>query len=323
MFDKICQNLNLGNLTNVVEVNGGLTNKIYKMVTDKGIFAIKIINEGNIKHNSNLLKKIEYSEIIANEALKNGVNAVCAIKFNNKYIQKYEDQYILIYHWCNGKVLLTKELTLEHVKKAAQQLAILHRIKVQQNQKLNKYPKINFRKYYDLLKDNDEDWSKSFRDNIDYLCNLYDIVYDNYIKLSNHIAYVHKDLNRKNILWHNEEINIIDWETANIDNPIIDFFNSAWFLTDDVLPDKYYTFAQAYLEITSFNDDINCAAYASIIEECNWLEFSLKRALKIHSQSTYEIKLGMNSISSSLKEIINYYETVPKMLQIIKQVLSE
>lgn len=321
LFNKICDEFKSGELKEYIEIIGGLTNKMYKLITDDSIYAVKILNSDNLLNNPNLYSKIEKSEEIANLALNNNINSVCAIKYNNKYIQNIDDNYILIYKWCNGEILKTKELTLEHVKLLAIELAKLHSIKVNdKNVDIIKYNKIDYMKYYELIKDNKEEWSQLFRERINYLIQLYDKVYDSYLKLSNQYSYVHKDFNRKNVLWNKDIPYIIDWETSTIDNPSIDFFNSAWFLTDDVQVDKYEVFASEYFNIMKLNDDINISTYASIIEECNWLEFSLKRALSIQSNNIDEIKLGKDSIKSSLTEILNYYDKIPLMLEIINKI---
>lgn len=318
-FKVICQELNLGELIEESSiVVGGLTNKIYKVATDKATYAFKIINNDNIKNNPNLLKNIELSEVIANVAKDNGINAVSALKFNGTYIQSTNGLYLLVYQWINGKILLTKEITLNHLIIVANSLAKLHKIKVEGNRV--KYLKINYKHYFDLLSTNEEEWSIFFKDNFDELNRIYDIVYDNYDKLSNQVSYVHKDLNRKNIMWSNDIPYIIDWETVTIGNPSLDFFNSSWFLTADVDIDKYYTFAKEYLSIMNLKDNVENSAYAAIIDECNWLEFSLKRALGIHSNNKEEIDLGKNSIKSSLTEILNYHKEVPLMLDIINEI---
>ena len=320
LFNKICNKYNLGNYKDYKEITGGLTNKMYKLITDSGEFAIKVINQDNLLNNPNLYNKIEKSEEIANIAFNNNINSVCAIKYNDKYIQEIDGNNILIYKWCNGIILKTCELTLEHVRLLAKELAKLHSIKVSDKVDIIKYNKIDYRKYYKLLKDNNEEWSLLFREKIDDLVKLYDKVYDSYLKLSNQISYVHKDFNRRNVLWNNNIPYIIDWETATIDNPSIDFFNSAWFLTNDVQKDKYDVFASEYFSIMKLEDSINISTYASIIEECNWLEFSLKRALSMHSNDIEEIKLGKNSINGSLTEILNYYDKIPLMIEIINKI---
>lgn len=319
LFNEICNKFKLGTLDEYIEIIGGLTNKLYKITTKSNEYAIKILNPDNLINNPNLINKIEKSEKIASIAVLNGINAINAYQFNNNYIQEINGNYILIYKWCNGNILKTQELTLEHVKLMARELAKLHSIKVKEEYKAIKYNKIDYYKYYELLKDNEEDWSLLFREKINDLIKLYDKVYNNYLKLSNQLSYVHKDFNRKNVLWENNIPYIIDWETATIDNPSIDFFNSAWFLTNDVQIDKYEIFINEYFSIMNLDDDINYSSYAAIIEECNWLEFSLKRALSIITNNIDEIELGKNSIKSSLTEILNYYEKIPLMTTLIKK----
>lgn len=323
MFENICGKLNLGKYVNHEQLSGGITNEVYKLTTNISTYIVKIINSDNIKNNNNLLNKIELSEYIAELAQKNGVNSVPALKYNNKYIQKIDNKYILIYNYLEGKVLLTKEITLDNVKQLAIQLAKLHSIKINKYANAIKYEKNNYSKYYNLLENNNEQWAIFYKNNYKKLQEIYENVYKNYLNLSNQQSYIHKDYNRKNVLWQNNIPNIIDWETATIGNPSIDFFNSAWFLTADVNIDKYTTFCKEYFNIFELQDDINVSAHASIIEECNWLEYSLKRALAINSKNEKEIEIGKKSIIPSLTEIINYYEKIPLMIEIIDKVKKE
>lgn len=318
-FETVCQKLSLGELLeNPIKLTGGITNKMYKIVTDKNKYAIKILNDDKINKNPDILHKIETSELIAELAAKNNINAINALKFNNKYIQNIDNKYILIFKWVEGQVLLTKEINLQHVEKIAKQLSKLHSIKITENiDTENINSKINFEKYLKLTYEINSDWAKYFQDNYQKINEIYEIVYFHYNKLSKQKAYVHKDLNRKNIIWKDDNPYIIDWETAKIGNPSIDFFNSAWFLTADVNPDKFSVFAKTYLQNMKLEDDLTNSAHAAIIEECNWLEFSLKRALAIHSSDKEEIQIGIDSIKSSITEIINYYEKIPLMLEII------
>lgn len=316
-FEKICNNLSLGNIIeNVEKINGGITNQMYKVQTTKGKFAIKIINKHRIQKSKNILKNIEFSEQIATIANLNNINSIPAIRFNNKYVQNIDDEYILVYKWYDGKILLTKEIDIEKVKIIANMLAKLHKIVPKSDIKSEKYTKIDYNIYYQKLKNTNDYWSRDFIEKFNILNEIYDKVYYNYSKLSDEKSYIHKDLNRKNIMWNSSTPYIIDWETATIGNPSIDFFNSAWFLTADADEEKYKAFANSYFETNKFKDNINISAYSAIIEECNWLEFSLKRALAIQSNDVDEINLGKNSINDSLTEIVNYYKKIPMMIKI-------
>lgn len=320
-LQNVCMKLDLGDLVEfTLNIGGGITNKIHKISTLKGDFAIKVINKSNIEKNKELLANIERSEEIASIALANRVNAIPANMIHNKYVQYVDNENILVYNWCEGKILLTKEINLKHVQKIAKQLNILHNIEVKHKINISKYEKINFKKYYELLKNNDANWCNTFVENFEHFEQIYTHIYSCYEKINVFNSYVHKDLNRKNIMWNENLPYIIDWETATVGNRYLDFFNSAWFLTADVDEKKYTAFCKEYFCNNIIPEDIENLAYAAIIDECNWLEYSLKRALKIQSNDEYEINLGKESVYPSLNEIINYYDKVPLMLKIIRSI---
>ena len=308
LFKSITKLYKLGDIIdNPIKLSGGITNKVYKIKTTLGIYIVKVLSKDTIDY-------IEKSEEIASIAYKNNINALTAIKLEN-YVNRVGENNIIVYPYYNGVIHLTKELTLEHIKLLANNLAQLHSIKINDsNIKIKKYDKNDFKELYNLSLNNNDSRFNLFKENIDTLLTIYDEVYNNYLKLSNQLSYVHKDFNRKNVLWNNMDFKIIDWETATIDNPSIDFFNSLWFLTNDFEEDKLKVFIKEYFNIMKLEDNLEISIKAAIIEECNWLAFSLKRALKIITNDEYEIKLGLDSIESSLKEIINYYNKIEYVL---------
>lgn len=314
-FNNIVKLYKLGDMIGKVEkIDGGITNKVYKLNTTLGTYIVKVLSKDTIDY-------IEKSEEIAFLASQNGINALTAIKLDT-YVNKVDNNNIIVYPYYNGIIHLTKELTLEHVKLLANSLAKLHKIEVKENNYINKkYEKNDFKKLYELCIDNDDDRLNFFKENIDKLLNIYDEVYNSYISLSNQISYVHKDFNRKNVLWNNMNFKIIDWETATIDNPSIDFFNSAWFLTNDFDKEKFKIFIKEYFSIMKLEDNFETSIKASIIEECNWLAYSLKRALKLITNDEYEVNLGLNSIKSSLTEILNYYNKIYYAINILNNAL--
>lgn len=309
LFNEVVKKYDIGNLIKEpIQLTGGITNRVFKLDTDKSNYILKILSTKNIN-------KYELSEGIASIAANNNINALCAIKYDNKYVNTINNTNVVLYPYYEGNVLLTKDLTLKHVEVLGKELAKLHKLQIPSNIDITKYEKHDFNYLNSQLDSND--WNKLFKDNINNIITIYDKVYDSYSKLSNNYSYVHKDFNRKNVLWNNEEFKIIDWETSCIDNPSIDFFNSAWFLSNDIEEAKFNTFIDAYFSINTLPDDYNIGVYAALIEECNWLAFSIKRALGKISNEGYEIELGMDSINSSTKEIINYYNKIDLMLKLL------
>lgn len=318
-FNKITEIYNLGEQINSpIQMDGGITNKVYKIQTTKGKYIIKLLY-------TKKYEDIENSERICEIAKSNGINAIGAIKLNNKFVNEIDGKKLLVYPYYDGKILKTKEITINQVKIIAAELAKLHSIDVEStiskliNKDVKKYSKIDFVKYYNLLANSSEPCYALLKENIDKLVKIYEKVYIAYSKLSNQISYIHRDYNRKNILWkNNDELAIIDWETATVGNPSIDFFKSSWFMTADVEENKFLAFKEEYFKTMELKDDAETGALAGLIEECNWLEFSLKRALKIGNAITLEeMLLGRESIASSVTEILNYYDKIELMMKFI------
>lgn len=313
LFKKVIEIYSLGSLNSVpVQNTIGITNKVFELETENGKYILKILSNKD-------LNKINISEKISSIANNNNVPSIPAIKINDNFINNIDGFNVIVYPYYDGKILLSRELTLEHIKLLSNSLARLHSINVLDNKLYKKYEKEDLYSLYQLTLNSNESFYDLFKENINLLINIYDKVYDSYSRLSNQRAYVHKDFNRKNVLWKDYDYKIIDWETASIDNPSIDFFNSAWFLTDDIKEDKFITFVKEYFSVMKLEDDYNISVYAALIEECNWLAFSLKRSLKLITNNGYEIKLGEDSIKSSVTEIINYYNKIPLMLKLLDE----
>lgn len=325
LINQISKDFRLGEMVEGIQkIDGGLTNKIYKLTTNKDNYIIKFLNPKNVRDRQ-MLDLIESSEEISSQVRKNGVKSLPAMKFNNKFIQNYKDIYFLIYKYYDGKVILSKEINIEKCRILGEELGKIHNTPIDKtnickDDRLYYSNKIDFDLYANKIKKIDRTESKIFLENLNQIKSIYEDVYKKYMNISAQNTYTHKDLNRKNILWKDDlEFIIIDWENARYSNPSLDFFNSAWFLTDDIKEEKYAAFAKGYFSKFKFQDNIETSAYAALIDEIIWLEFSLKRALKIISQDNDEIELGFSEIPSTIKEIENYYIKIPLMIQICKK----
>ena len=89
-------------------------------------------------------------------------------------------------------------------------------------------------------------------------------------------------------------------------------------MTGDIQRDKFVAFKEEYFKIMKLDDDYKKGALSGLIEECNWLEFSLRRAINLENKFTSEeVLLGKDSISSSIKEILNCYDKIDLMMELL------
>ena len=109
-FEKLVSNLKLGNLTEEPSrVSGGLTHKMYKLVTDKSKYIVKLLNPNIMKRPTalgNFEKADGYEELFK----ENNIDAIYSIKFNDKKMQLQAGQYFYVYDWYDGKILKDNEI---------------------------------------------------------------------------------------------------------------------------------------------------------------------------------------------------------------------
>ena len=128
LIQDLINKLKLGDIIDEpARVMGGLLNRMYKVSTTKGVYAIKHLNpevmkRENAKHNHILAEKI------ANIAKNNDINCLPAKIFNGSSLQELKGNYFFIYDWYNGKPVQEDNIKIEEVIKVASLLAKLHNI---------------------------------------------------------------------------------------------------------------------------------------------------------------------------------------------------
>ena len=115
-IEKLVTKTNIGTcIKGINKVSGGLSHRMYKVVTDKGIYAIKKLNPGVMKRKEAFSNFI-FSEKVAEIAKHNKITVIGAIKVNNDIITKIDNSYYMIFEWLDGRILKANEITENIVK---------------------------------------------------------------------------------------------------------------------------------------------------------------------------------------------------------------
>lgn len=221
-LEGFCKEYQLGNVKEVEKITGGLLHKMWKVQTEQGLYAIKILNP-EIMTREDAYNNFTKSEEISSLAQENGIQVSNAIRLKENYLNKFEELYYMVFPYIDGKPLSDEEITIEHCRKIAQVLAKIHALdtsKVKLEKKIEKYQRLypwdqyienknfikmpykdlyleNYKKYNSILKRANERFNESNK--IQTLC--------------------HRDMDQKNVLWDGETPIIIDWESAGLMNP--------------------------------------------------------------------------------------------------------
>ena len=146
-FNKMVNQLDLENiLEEPIKVTGGLTHRMFKVVTSKGRYIVKLLNP-NIMKRSTAMENFNSADNFEEILKENNISAVYALKFNDKKMQEIDGQYFYVYEWFDGKSLKDNEITKYHCEKIGKVLAKIHNIDLKYEEKSPKEKHIDFQYY--------------------------------------------------------------------------------------------------------------------------------------------------------------------------------
>lgn len=328
--EKLIKEENLGTMVKSADkVTGGLSHRMYKVVTDTGMYAVKELNSGVMKRQE-AYSNFVFSEKVTDIAKENGITAIGAIKVkNNDIMRKINDRYFMVFEWLEGKILKAEEITEKHCEIIGETLAKIHNIdfsRIEDNERKNmNMEQFDWNKYLKLAKKENKAYIDTFEQNIDLLYKLNKKTNGAIRYASDNLIISHTDLDRKNVIWQEYKPFIIDWEASSYINPTIELIQVAWYWSGgDVYELDYNKFkivVNSYKKCAKKEIDKNVEKliYADIYGGLGWLNYNFKRSLCIENNyKKDEIELAENEIEQSIQEIKYNVSQMDKMIEILK-----
>ena len=319
-FENIVLKYHLGNLIEEPSrVVGGLTHKMYKLVTDKGIYVIKLLNPNIMKRPtalSNFEKANKYEKMLED----NHIPAIYALEFNGQKLQIEEGQYFYIFNWYDGKSLKDAEIKKEHCEKIGKILAEIHNITVKEDYWEEDLKDIDWNYYLNIAKAKESPIYDMLSDKIDLLNKSMKQGNEVANKLPNYITVCHNDLDSKNVMWINDEFKIIDLECLDYANPYLDLFTLAlcWsgYETCNINFELFNTFINSYFELSKIDRNIDWSIlYYANNDRLKWLEYNIKRSLMLETDSKEEQELGIKEVKETIEHVVYYDQIKDKLLE--------
>ncbi len=313
-FEKLTNELKLGNIIEgSSRVADGLTHRMFKICTDKGKYAVKLLNP-NIMKRPTAIENFNHAEEIEEILKEKCICAIYSIKFNNKKMQEIDGQYFYVYEWFNGKSLKNEEITKYHCEEMGKLLAKIHNIDLKNEDQIAKEINIDFEYYLNLAKEKKSPIYELIYDKLDVLKNSMNkgnIELHNLPKVK---AICHNDLVSKNVLWLNDEYKIIDLECLGYSNPYLELYELAlcWsnYESCNINFELFNTFFKSYFDSTDLDVDIDWDCVCSVNKgRLEWLEFNIKRSLMIECDTKEEQEIGIKEVREIIEHIV-YHEKV-------------
>ena len=317
-FNKIVNELNLGSIIEESSrVSGGLTHRMFKVVTTNGKYIIKLLNPSIMKRPTalpNFNRADSYEEILKN----NDISAIYSLKINDKKLQCIDGQYLYVYEWYDGRTLIDDEITKSHCEKIGSVLAKIHNIDLKEENYIGTEKHIDWNFYIEKCREENIELYNLLYDKIGLLNESMNKGNDAIKNIPNVVALCHNDMDSKNVMWIDDEYKLIDLECLDYSNPYLELFELAlcWsgYEKSNIDFDLFKAFINSYIENTDLNMNINWEnIYYSNNGRLEWLEYNLKRALLIECSSDEEQKIGIKEVKETIDHIV-YYDKVKQSI---------
>lgn len=328
VFKKLCNESHLGEIVGFpLSISGGLLHKMYAIETDKGKYAIKILNP-QIMIRPDALNNYINSERIANLASKK-VPAIPAKRINGDIILKIDNHFYMIFDWIEGKTLKGNTINSIHSEKIGSLLAEIHRTDFSElniKEDLGDIEQsIEWQNYIQKGQKSNAEWVELLLEIVDSLYEWTSLANNANRLLSTNLVISHRDLDPKNVLWNKDKPVLIDWESAGYINPMQDLIETALYWSEDdtrsLDKERFFTFINGYKKRYG---EVQ-ALWSTVLEngflgKLGWLEYNLKRSLWIDCSDAEEQMMGTAQAIETIKEIRDYAEKISTLVDWLNNV---
>ena len=327
-INKLCKKYNLGCPTEEpVMITGGLLHKMYRVETDQGKYAIKVLNP-DIMQRPAALQNMIHSELVSNE-LKDIVPLVAARSFQNQHVLKEDGQFFMVFDWLEGKSVFVPEISEYHCEQIGRMLGKIHaaNIKISTMEEAPESRNVyDWGRLLEAAHGQDAEGYQILKDNLQKIMQWDEDVVANQPEISKVRVISHRDLDPKNVMWKDERAYIIDWEAAGYVNPyqeLVEVLNY-WIVDAEGKYDdgKFQALTKAYTE----SMDINCVNWEAVLK-CSfdgmlgWLEYNVKRMCGLEGSKEEDRQEGSTQVVGTIGELKRYEEQIAVLRQWIDEKL--
>ena len=322
-INNMMESLKLGAVINEpVQVTGGLLHKMYRVNTNKGAYAVKVLNAEIMK------RPVAFQNTVNSEKIAAGfqsiIPVVSALEIGGKQIQKWNGIYYMIFDWVEGASIFPPMITSENCYAIGDVLGKIHQEKLVVDgvaPEEDGATMFDWDKYGELLPEyKAEDWANRFQEALPDIKAWNQAACEAGEILAKTMVISHRDLDPKNVMWNGGTPLIIDWEAAGYVNPYQELLEVINYWADDgkggLLKEHFDALLNAYTQYVKLeNVDWNPVFAGSYMGMLGWLEYNIKRALGVEAATADEVQLGKEQVLGTIGALYDYQKKVQMMKQ--------
>ena len=301
------RNCGLGELKASPEpVSGGFMHRMYKVQTDKGVYAVKHLNPEIMKRENvhDNFRRAEEIETI----LENGdIPIVPAMAFTGKKMQEVSGNYFYIFRWQEGRITDWDNISQEQCHIAGNILGKMHAICPQNiEHREPEKSSINWQEYVQRAVTEKNEIAPVLTENLQLLMHAEEALNAARAALPDIQCISNEDMDPKNIMWENGVPYVIDLECLDYGNPVSHALQLAlqWsgIVSCKMDIEKIVAFFEGYLAVYD-----NCfRGYGDVLglsyTWVEWLEYNIQRALGACVDEA-ERALGITEVKNTIQRI--------------------
>lgn len=322
-INNLMESLKLGAVINEpVQVTGGLLHKMYRVNTNKGAYAVKVLNAEIMKRPVAFQNTVN-SEKIAAE-FQPMIPVVAALEIGGKQIHELDGNHYMIFDWVEGASVFPPMITSENCYAIGDVLGKIHQEKLAVDGVVPEEDgatMFNWDKYGQQLPEYiAEDWANRFQEALPDIKAWNQVACEAGEILAKTMVISHRDLDPKNVMWNGDSPLIIDWEAAGYVNPYQELLEMINYWADDgkggLLKENFDALLYAYTQHVELeNVDWDPVFAGSFYGMLGWLEYNMKRALGIENGSTDDAQVGKEQVLGTIGALYDYQKKVQMMKQ--------
>ena len=303
-------------IADVESVSGGLMHRMYKVITDSGVYAVKHLN-AEIMRRPGVHENYARAEKIEGILENNDIPIVPAMVIGGNKMQKIEDQFFYVFRWQKGSITDWDHISNEMCYKAGNILGRIHKIEPQNiAYRKPETSHIDWRGYVLKAKAENAEIASLLEDNKELIVFAESELNKARASLPAVLCLSNEDMDPKNIMWDHGIPWMIDLECLDYGNPISHVMQLAlqWsgIVSGKMDVDKMIAFFDGYLEAYD-----NCfRGYSDVVGVAytwvEWLEYNIQRALE-NCVDEAERQLGISEVRNTMDRIKYIHKTIPQI----------
>ena len=307
-FDAVCEQLNLGKLTEQpTRLYGGLMHKMYRLTTTNGVYAVKHLNP-HVMARPTAAANFAAAEELERKLEQTDLPILPALTIGGRKMQEVEGDFFYVFPYYDGKSLTDENITPGHCKIVGGLLAQLHAVE-----------KIHASVEKEMLTFEWDGFDLSEEDR----ALLWEMqAAANAATLLPRLTICHNDMDPKNLLWHGMECRIIDLECLGYGSPYLELLEIAlcWagYESGEVDFDRFTAFVGAYAAAGGDLAADWAAVYAANAGRLAWLHYNLLRAGG--SEGKEATTLGKTEVKKTLACICGYARMKEDIVQTMEDI---